>query len=108
MVNTPRPEAQLTDLESFSFTHQDILFGYAHVGKADVHMAVRGIIMAKHVHRPQNLNARRVNWDKDLALLTKRIGIGGCFHHCNHDLTTWITSTRNIVFLAVNDPLAIL
>ena len=47
----PGPEAHLADLEAAAFAQQHVLLGHAHVVEDDVHVAVRRVVFAEHVHR---------------------------------------------------------
>ena len=43
--------------------------GHPHVVELDVHVAVRGVVVAEHVHRPEDLDAGGVDGHQDLRLL---------------------------------------
>ena len=69
MVDAAGAEAQLRDLEAASLAEEDVLLRHAHVREPDVHVAVRRVVVAEHVHRAEDLDARRVHRDEDLRLL---------------------------------------
>ena len=76
MVDTARSKAHLADLESTALTPEDVAFGDPDVGEFDVHVTVRGIVMTKDMHRPDNLDTGGVDRHKDLGLLAERFCIG--------------------------------
>ena len=107
MVDAARPKAHLGDFEPASFPPEDIAFRHADVGKADVHMAVWCVVVAKDVHRAEDFDAGRVHWHKDLALLAEGFGLGRCFDHHDHDLAARIACAGDIELLSVDDPFAV-
>jgi hypothetical protein len=67
-------------------------------------MATRRMVVPEHVHRPDDLDARRVLGHQDLRLLfaRRRVRIG--FHHHDHDLAAGIAEAGDVIFLAVDHP----
>lgn len=62
-------QAHLADLEAAALAQQDVRGGHAAVLEAQVHVAARRVIVAEHVHRPQDFQARRADRHQDLRLL---------------------------------------
>ena len=72
VVDAARAEAQLRDLEAAPLAEEDVVLRHAHVGEAEVHVAVRRVVVAEHVHRAEDLDAGRVHRHEDLRLLEVR------------------------------------
>ena len=66
VVNAARAEAQLADLETSPFAEEHVVGRDAHVIETDVHVAVRGIVLAEDVHGAEDFHARRIDRDEDL------------------------------------------
>ena len=79
--------------------------GHADVVEAQVHVAVRGVVLAEHVHRPEDLDARRVHRHEDLRLALVRRPVGAGLHHDDHDLAARVAGAGDVVLLAVDHPL---
>ncbi|KIN78935.1 Regulatory protein, TetR [Sulfitobacter mediterraneus KCTC 32188] len=107
MVNTAWSKAHLADFKTAPFAPKHVFLRHAHIGELDVHMPVRRIVMAKDMHRAQDLNTGVVHRHKDLALLAERFGVGGGFDHHDHDFAARITSAGDVVFLAVDHPFTV-
>ena len=91
MVNAPRSKATLGNLKPASFAQNNRAGRQAHVGKAQMHMPMRSIIMAKHLHGAQNFHARCVSiHDKHrVAAVLWRVGVAA--GHYDIKRTTGIT-----------------
>jgi hypothetical protein len=72
VVDTTRAEAHLGDLEAAALAEQHVLVRHAHVVEPHVHVAVRGVVLAEHVHRAEDLDAGRVHRHEDLRLALVR------------------------------------
>ena len=105
MVDAARPEADLADLEAAPLAQQDVLLRHADVGELDMHVAARRVVGAEDMHRPKHLHAGRVHRHEDLRLLQVGGRIRARLDHGDHDLAARIASVRDVVFLAVDDPL---
>ena len=105
VVNTSRPEAELRDLEAAALAPEDVRLGYAHIGELDVHVPVRCIVLAEHVHRPDDLHTGGIDRDEDLRLLLVRVSVRVRLDHGDHDLAAGVARTRDVELLAVDDPL---
>ena len=66
MVNAARAETQLADLETSPFAEEHVVGRDAHVVETNVHVAVRGIVLAEDVHGAEDFHARRIDRDEDL------------------------------------------
>ena len=105
-MDAARPEPALRHLEAAAAAEDQVLLRHAHVLEADVHVAVRGIIVAVHLHRPQDGDALGAGRHEDLGVplvLLGRLRIGA--HHDDVDLAAGITGAGGEPFLAVEDPL---
>ena len=98
-------EAELRNLEAAAFAEQDIFLRHADVVEAHVHVTARRVVVTEHMHRPDHLDARRVDRHQDLRLLLARCGVRVGLHHHDHDLAAWIAKAGDVIFLAVDDPL---
>jgi len=82
MVDAPRPEPSLRDLESAPFAQQDVRHGHAHVVEGDFGVTVGRIAVAQDIKIAKDGDARGVLGDDDqrLAQVPGRIvGIGLTF-----------------------------
>jgi len=61
-----------------------------------VHVAVRCVVVAEHVHRPDDLDARRAHRHEDLRLLLVGVGVRGRLHHDDHDLAARVAGARDV------------
>jgi hypothetical protein len=77
VVDAARAEAELGDLEAATLAEQHVVLGHPHVGEAQVHVAVGGVVVAEHVHRAEDLDAGRVHGHQDLGLLLVGCGASG-------------------------------
>ena len=57
MVDAPRAEPPLRDLEAAPAAEDQRVLRNAHVVEADMHVAVRRVVVAVDLHRPQDLDA---------------------------------------------------
>ena len=105
VMDAARAEAHLGDLEPAALTEQHVLVRHAHVVEPDVHVPVRRVVLAEHVHRPEDLDTGRVGRHEDLrlALVRRRIRVG--LHHRDHDLAARVARARDVVLLAGDHPL---
>ena len=104
VVDAARPEAKLRDLEATAFAEQDVVLRHAHVGEADVHVAVGCVVAAEHFHRADDLDPGGVDRHEDLALLLVGVGVRAGAHHRDHDLAARIAGARDVELLAVDHP----
>jgi hypothetical protein len=77
VMDAARAEAHLRNLEAAAFAEQDVLLRHADIVQLDVHVAARRVVVAEHMHRPEDLHAGRVHRDQDLRLLELRRGASG-------------------------------
>ena len=105
VVDAAGAEAYLRDLEAASLPEQDVLLRHAHVGEAQVHVAVRRVVLAEHVHGTEDLDAGRVHRHEDLRLAVVGRCLGARHHHDDHDLAARIAGAGDVVLLAVDHPL---
>ena len=82
-----------------------VLLGYARVGELDVHVAVRGVIVAVHLHTAQDVDALGAGRHQDLrvalVLLRRRVGAD----HDDVDLAARVAGAGGEPLLAVEHPL---
>ena len=105
MVDAPRPETQLGDLEAAALTEEQVGGRYAGVVKRDVHVTVGGIVVAEHPHGVVDGDSRSVDGDEDLRLAAVGWPVGAGLDHGDHDLAAGVAGTRDVVLGAVDDPL---
>ena len=67
-------------------------------------MPVRSVVLAEHVHRADDLDARGVHRHEDLRLALVRCGVGVGLHHRDHDLAARIAGAGDVVLLAGDHP----
>jgi hypothetical protein len=60
VVDPARPEAHLRNLEAAAFAEQHILLRHTDIVEAQMHVAMRGMIFAEHLHRAEDFHAGRV------------------------------------------------
>ena len=70
-----------------------------------MHVAVRRIVGAEHLHALDDLDAGRVHRHEDLRLLLVRVRIGVGAHHDDHDLAARVAGARGVELRAVDDVL---
>ena len=107
VVNTTRSKTHLRNFKTLAFAPKNAVFRHAHIGESNVHMAVRCIVMTKHMHGSKDFNTGVIHRHKDLGLLAERFGIRRSFDHHDHHLTARITRARDVVFFAVQHPFAV-
>ena len=85
MVNATRAKASLRNLKTPAFAQDQGVGRNVNVGKANVHVAVRRVIMTINLHGAQHLNPRRFCVDDKHAVLgvAWRVGISACHHDVN-------------------------
>jgi hypothetical protein len=71
----------------------------------DVHVAVRRVVFAEHVHRADDLTPGVSLGTRIMRLLLVRRRVGAGAHHGDQDLAARAAGTRDVVLLAVDDPL---
>src|SRR5450830_402530 len=69
VVDASGAKATLGDLEAAALTQQDVAHGHTHVLKRHLDVAVRGIVVAEHIQRAQDLDAGRIGGHHHHALL---------------------------------------
>ena len=113
MVDSPGAQAELlADLKPATYAEKDVFLWDAHIGKSDMHMAMRRIVMFKNMHRAQDLDSGGVDGDKDLRLLLQGFRVGRGFYHntyyrtprsanfLNRDASgTWVSFQRSVHYL---------
>jgi hypothetical protein len=52
MMDAPRPEPSLGDLEAAPAAEHERILRHAHVAKTDMHVAMRRVVVAIDLHRP--------------------------------------------------------
>src|SRR3546814_19007080 len=72
VVDAAGAEAHLADLEAAALAQQRVRFGHPHVGEPDVHVAVRGVVVAEDGHRSEDLDVRLVDREQARRLLLVR------------------------------------
>ena len=69
-----------------------------------MHVAARRMVVPEHMHRPDDLDPRRVLRHQDLRLLLARRRVGIGLHHHDHDLAAGVAEAGDVVFLSVDHP----
>ena len=98
-------EPDLRDLEAAAFAEEHVRPGHPHVVQLDVHVAVGRVVLAKHGHGPQDVEAGGVHGYQDLRLLLIARRVRAGLDHADHDLAARVASAGDVVLLAVDDPL---
>ena len=82
-----------------------VLLGHASVGEADVHVAVRGVVVAVHLHAAQDVDALGAGRHQDLrvTLVPLRLRVGA--DHDDVDLAARVAGAGGEPLLAVQHPL---
>ena len=106
MVDPARPEPPLGNLEAPAAAEDDIALRHPHIMEADVHMAMRRVVVAEDAHGADDLDARGVQGHENLrlAVVPRRAGVG--HHHDDHDLATRVAGAGDVELLAVDHPFA--
>ena len=104
MMYPPRSEPALRNFKAPPLAQQHVLGRHTHVGKLDMHMSMRRVIVAKHLHGSQDLDPRcgRINNDHRMALMLRRLIVAGA-HHDDVNFASRIARTRGPVFLTIQD-----
>jgi hypothetical protein len=93
VVNTSWSEAALDDLESLSWSKNDMVEGYADVVEGDVGVSMGSIVESEYGKHAVDGDAWGGGWDEDDGLLEMLVGVAGvALAHDNVDLAAWITS----------------
>ena len=103
MVDAPRPEPPLRDLEPPALAQQDVVDRHAHVGEADFAVPMRGMVIAIDRQHPLDPHARRVERDQHHALLPVARGAGVGLAHQDADPAARVADPRRPPFAAVDD-----
>ena len=93
-TSKPRPTAE-----------DQVLLGHAHVGELDVHMAVRSVVVAVHLHAAQDLDALGAGGHQDLRVALVLLGLRIGADHDDVDLAARIAGAGGEPLLAVEHPL---
>ena len=103
MVNTPRAQAPLCDLEAAAFAQQNVGGGHTHVFKQHFGVAVRCVVVAKHVKRSHDLHPRSVGGNQNHALLrmARRLRIG--LAHGDEHGAARVIGARSPPFATIDD-----
>src|ERR1700677_4271739 len=104
-MNAPRAQSNLRNLEAAPLTQQNIVFRHPHVVEAQMHVTAGGMVMTEHMHRTEDLDARRILWNQDLRLLLAGRGIRAGLDHHDYDLAARVAEAGDVILLAVDDPL---
>ena len=104
-MDAARPEPDLRNLETAALAEQHVILRHPDIVEAQMHVAARRMVVAEHVHRPEDLDAGRVLGHEDLRLLLARRRVGIGLHHHDHDLATGIAEAGDVIFFAVDHPL---
>jgi hypothetical protein len=104
VVDPAGTEAHLGDLEAAALAEQHVLVGDADVVEPQVHVPVRGVVLAEHVHRAEDLDSGRVHRDENLRLTLVRRSVGAGLHHRDHDLAARVAGAGDVVLLAGDHP----
>ena len=94
MVDSARAKPALGNLETSSFSKQNVGGGDANVHEANLGVPVRGVIVSKYGQHAHNFHARRIHRHQNHRLLlmhwSGRIGLA----HKNSDPASWIPTAR--------------
>ena len=104
-MDAARTQPTLRHLEAAPHPEDQVLLGHAHVIELDVHVAVRGIVVAVHLHAAQDLDALGAGGHQDLrvTLVLLRLGVGA--DHDDVDLAARVAGAGGEPLLAVQHPL---
>ena len=97
-------QADLRDFEAAAFAEQHVILRHPDIVEAQMHVAARRMVVAEHVHRPEDLDAGRVLGHQNLRLLLARRRVRIGLHHHDHDLAAGIAETGDVIFFAVDHP----
>ena len=104
-MNAAWPQPNLRNLKASAFAEQHVACWHTHIIETKVHVSVRSIVFTEHFHWPKNLDSWGVHGHQDLRVTTMRWRIWACLQHTNHDLAAWVACARDVILLAVNQPL---
>ena len=104
MVDAPRPEPPLRDLEAAPAAKDHGVLGQPDVAKADVHVAVRRVVVAIDLHRSQDLDALRRGGHEQHRMTRMRRGVGIGQRHGDIERAARIAGPGRPPFLAVEHP----
>jgi len=92
-------------LEAAAAAEDHVVLGHAHVVEADVHVAVRGVVVAVDLHAAQDLHALGPGRHQDLGVALVLVGLRVGADHDDVDLAARVAGAGGEPFLAVEDPL---
>ena len=104
-VDASGPEPPLRDLEAASAAQHQRILGNPHVMETNVHVAVRRVVVAVDLHRPQNLNALRRGRRQQHRMARVRASVGVGQRHGDIERAARIAGPGRPPFLAVEHPL---
>jgi len=87
VMDPPGCQAELGNLEPRPLAQQDVAVGNTHAREPDVHVTVRRIVVAEHIHRTDALDTRGVHGHEKPRLA--ETGPARRHHH-EHNLAGWI------------------
>ena len=103
MMNAAWPQAALCDLEATAFAEQHVGRGYPHVLKRHFAMAMRRVIVAKHIEWPNYRDPGRIGRHENHRLLrvlwSARVALA---HHDVHR-AAWVARAGNPPLATVDD-----
>ena len=97
-MDAARSEADLRDFKTAAFAEQHVFLRHPAIVEAQMHVAARRVVVAEHVHRPEDFHAGGVDRHQDLRLLLARRRVGIGLHHHDHDLAARIAGAGDVVF----------
>ena len=103
VVDAPRPEPALRDLEAAALAEQDVLDRHAHVVEQHLHVAVRRVVVAEHRQRAQHRHARRIARHQHHRLLRVARAVGVGLAHHDEDRAARVAGARAEPLAAVDD-----
>ena len=107
MMDAARPEASLRDFEAAALAKQHVLLGHAHIGEAQLAMAVRRVEVAEHRQHALLFDAGRIHWHQDHGLLLVRVRVVRVrLPHQDQDLAALVAGARGPPFAAVDNVIA--
>ena len=93
MVDAAWSQSHLRDFKAPAFTEQHVFFRYADVVKVNVHVTMRGIVVAENLHSFEDVHALGIDRHEDLRLLLVDRRVGVSLNHGDHDFAARIAGT---------------
>ena len=93
MVDAAWSQSHLRDFKAPAFTEQHVFFRYADVVKVNVHVTMRGIVVAENFHAFEDVHALGIDRHKDLRLLLVNGRVWAGLNHGDHDFAAWVAGT---------------